>query len=66
MATNKATPEQDNECKKVINEIDYYKLLNIEKNSSQEEIRRAYKKVIIINKSYFNQLFFHFSSSKII
>ena len=64
-----ATPEQDNECKKVINEKDYYKLLNIDRNSSQDEIRRAYKKVInlqnikfvlIISKLiFFKQIFFN-------
>ena len=58
MATNKATPEQDYECNRVIKEKDFYKLLNIEKNSTQDEIRRAYKKVILGYKSYLN--FFHF------
>lgn len=41
-------PEQDSICLKLINTKCYYEILNIEKTASQEEIRKAYKKVSYI------------------
>lgn len=39
--------EQDKDCLRVLNTKDYYDVLKIEKSVSQEEIRRAYKKVSV-------------------
>lgn len=38
---------EDIECKKIINKKDYYDILGIEKNASEEEIRKNYKKLAI-------------------
>ncbi len=48
MSTPSST-ELDKECKKIINTKDYYEALNLEKSATQDEIRRAYKKVIYNN-----------------
>eukprot|EP00340_Litonotus_pictus_P007119 CAMPEP_0170523248 /NCGR_PEP_ID=MMETSP0209-20121228/8695_1 /TAXON_ID=665100 ORGANISM="Litonotus pictus, Strain P1" /NCGR_SAMPLE_ID=MMETSP0209 /ASSEMBLY_ACC=CAM_ASM_000301 /LENGTH=294 /DNA_ID=CAMNT_0010811255 /DNA_START=28 /DNA_END=912 /DNA_ORIENTATION=+ len=47
MSTDQATPEQDKECKRVINTKDYYEVLNIDKGAGPEDIRRAYKKLAV-------------------
>lgn len=44
------TPDQiklDEDCKKILNTKCYYEILKIEKSATQEEIKKAYKKLII-------------------
>ena len=36
----------DRECKKIIETKDYYNVFNLERSATQDEIRKAYKKVI--------------------
>ncbi len=40
-----STLELDRECKKIIETKDYYDALNIPRTATQDEIRKAYKKV---------------------
>ena len=44
MSEQQATPEQERECSEILKMKDYYKLLGVEKTSSIEEIKKAYKK----------------------
>ena len=37
----------DFECKKIINIKDYYEILGVKKNASEDEIRKSYKKLAI-------------------
>ncbi len=39
--------ERDRECEKIINKKDYYEILGVNKNSSEDDIRRAYKKLAV-------------------
>ena len=46
---SKSTPvetEQDRECLKVIRKKDYYEILEVAKTADENEIKKAYKKVI--------------------
>jgi len=45
MTTDKPNPEQDGNCLKIINTKCYYEVLDIEKTATQDEIRKAYRKV---------------------
>lgn len=53
-----STLDLDRECKKIIETKDYYDALNIDKSASQEEIRKAYKKVSTSNNNNLKQLLF--------
>ena len=41
--------DQDKECQNILNLKDYYDILGIPKNSDENDIKRAYKKVIKMN-----------------
>lgn len=45
-----SSPESqlDGDCMKIINTKCYYQIMNVEKTATQDEIRRAYKKVIYL------------------
>lgn len=42
----------DAECKKIIAIKDYYELMKVDKSATQDEIRRAYKKVSVFINFY--------------
>ena len=44
---NSSILDQDRECQNIIKLKDYYDILGIDKNSEENEIKRAYKKVSI-------------------
>jgi hypothetical protein len=47
--TSTASHESDQECLTIINTKCYYQVMKVEKTATQDEIRRAYKKVNPIN-----------------
>jgi DnaJ-class molecular chaperone len=44
---NNNVNEIDYDCKKIIERKDYYEILDLGKNASEEEIRKSYKKLAI-------------------
>lgn len=38
---------KDRECNEILNEKDYYKILGVKKDASDDDIRRAYKKLAV-------------------
>jgi DnaJ-class molecular chaperone len=39
--------EKDHDCEKIINKKDYYDILGIKKDATEDDIRKAYKKLAI-------------------
>ena len=47
MNENAESDNKDKECKTIINKTDYYDILGVNKEASEEVIRKAYKKLAI-------------------
>ena len=47
-SNSNSNTEIDKACLEVINTKCYYKILKVEKTADENEIRRAYKKVLIV------------------
>lgn len=46
-STNPVEDEEDIKCKNILKNKDYYNILSINNKASEEEIKRAYKKIIV-------------------